>query len=104
MVHRGMLPRPRRHLDNRECRCRAQGAPQGSRNVGGGGLKRQPGGTGGILEGRGYCSGHGNGGTRRYVGTLPTATALMVTGQEDVEHNLGGEEGALLDGLHSGNG
>ena len=36
MVHCGMLPRPRRHLDNRECRRRAQGAPQGCQTVGGG--------------------------------------------------------------------
>ena len=38
VVHCGMLPRPRRHLNNRECRRRSQGAPHGRQTYGGGGL------------------------------------------------------------------
>ena len=30
VVHHWMLPRPQRHLDNRECRCRAKGAAPGN--------------------------------------------------------------------------
>ena len=102
MVHRGMLPRPRRHLDNRECRRRAQGALQGCQTVGGGGLQRQPSGAGGRPEGRRYRGGDGNGEFGRYVGSLPPTPALMVTGQEDVDHDLGGDGDAVLDGLQSG--
>ena len=91
-------------LEDRECRHRAQGAPQGRRTVGGGGLQCQSGGAGGRPEGREYRGGYGNRGTGRYVNALPPAPALMVPGQEDVEHYPGGEGGAVPDGLHSGDG
>ena len=35
VVHCGMLPRPRQHLDNREYRCRSQGAAPGRQTAGG---------------------------------------------------------------------
>ena len=104
MVHRGMLPRTRRQLNNRECRRRVQGARQGRQTVGGGGLQRQPSGAGGRPEGRIYCGGDRNGEFGRYVGALPPAPALMVTGQEDVEHDPVGDGGAVPDGLKYGDG
>ena len=79
-------------------------ASQGHQTVGGGGLQHQPSGTGGRSKGREYRGGHGNRGTGRYVGTLPPGPALMVPGREDVEHDPGGEGGAVLDRLHYGNG
>ena len=104
MVHRGMLPCPRRHLDNRECCRRAHGAPQGCRTVGGGGIQRQPSGAGGRPDGRRYCGGDGKGEFGRYVGSLPPPPALMATGREDVEHDPVRDVGAVLDGLKSGDG
>ena len=79
VVHHGMLPRPLGNLNNRECCCRAQRAPQGRQTVGGGGLQRQPSGAGGRPEGVGYRGGYGNRGTGRYVGALPPAPELMMT-------------------------
>ena len=35
MQHRGMLPRPQRHLNNRECHRRSQGAAPGRQTYGG---------------------------------------------------------------------
>ena len=105
MVHRGMLPCTRRHLNNREYRCRVQGACQGRLTVGGGGgLQRQPSGAGGIPEGRIYCGVDRNGEFGRYVGALPPAPALMVMGREDVEHDPVGDGGAVPDGLKSWDG
>ena len=51
---------------------------------------------------RGYYGSNGDRGTGRYVGTLPPVSALMVPGWEDVEHDPGGEGGAVPDGIHSG--
>ena len=93
---------PRRHLDARECRRRSQGAPQGRQAVGGGGLQCQPGGAGGRPEGIGYRGSYGNGGTGRYVGALPPVPALIVPGREDVEHDQGGEGGAVPGVINSG--
>ena len=104
MVHRGMLPRPRRNLDNRECRCRAQEATQGRQTAGGRGIQHQPSKTGGRPKGRGYCGHHGNGVTGRYVGALPPAMVLMVPVWGDVEHDPRGELGAVPDGLNPGGG
>ena len=104
MVHREMLTCPKQHLDDRECRCHAQGAPQGRQTVGGGRLQCQPGEAGGKPEGRGYCGVYGNRGTGRYVGALPPAPALMVPVQEDVDHGQGGEGFLVPDGPHSGDG
>ena len=39
-----------------------------------------------------------------YVGTLPTATVLMVLVQEDFEYDKGGEVGAVSYGLYTGDG
>ena len=95
---------PRWHLNNRECRCRAQEAPQGRRTVGGGWLLCQTFGAGGRLEGRGYRSGYGNGVNWGYVEALHLAPALMVTGREDVEYDPEGEVGEVPDGINSGYG
>ena len=101
MVHRGMLPQPQRHLVERECcRC-AQGAPPLRRTAGGRGFQHETVESGGQLEGREYRGGTGNGGTRGYVGALTTAPVLMVPVREDIDRDLGGEGGEVLDGLHS---
>ena len=57
-----------------------------------------------LPEGRGYCGRNGNRGTRVYVGALPPVPVLMVPGQEDMEYDLGGEDGKVPDGLHPGDG
>ena len=72
--------------------------------MGGGGLQRQPSGAGGIPEGRRYRGVDSNGDFGRYVGSLPPASELMVTGREDVEHDPVGDGGSVPDGLKSGDG
>ena len=90
MVHCGMLPRPPRHLDDREgCRS-AQGAPQGSRAAGGGRHERKLVGARGRPEGGGYRGDIGDGETQVHAGALPPATAPLVPGQEDVEYAVKG--------------
>ena len=104
VVHRGMLPRPRQHLDDRECRCRTKGAPPGRRTVGGVGFQSETFGAGGRPEGRRYGGGTGKEGNRGYVGAIPPSPALMVPGLEDMEHDPAGEGGEVPDGLHPGYG
>ena len=48
------------------------------------------------------CGGASDRETRGYIGALPHALKLMVTRQEDEEHDLGIEGGEVLDGLHPG--
>ena len=48
-----------------------------------------------------HCNSTGDGGPGRYAGTIPPAPARMVPGREDVEHDPGGEEGEVPNGLHS---
>ena len=79
-------------------------APPGCRTVGDGGYHCETVGAGGRPEGREYRGGIGNGGTQGYVSALPPAPALMVMGQEDMEHDLGGEGGEALYRLHPGDG
>ena len=79
-------------------------APHRCRTVCGRGLQRQPSGAKGRPEGRRYYGDHGNGGSGRYVGILPPVPKLMVPGRVDVEHDQGGEGGAVLDGLNYGDG
>ena len=56
------------------------------------------------MEGGGNCGGTNYRMVGGYVGPLPPATALMVPGQEDVEHGPGREGGEVSKGLHSGDG
>ena len=63
MVHRGMLSRPQRHLDNGEVRQSTKEPTQGSRAAGGGGSQHKPRGTIGIQESGGHCDDARNGGS-----------------------------------------
>ena len=100
MVHCWMLPRPRGHLVDRECCHRAQGTTLGRRTAGDRIFERETVGAGGRSE-EGRNSGSSDyGRSGGHVGTLPPATALMVTGQDDVEHGTGREGGEIPDGLH----
>ena len=95
-----MLPRPRRHLDDRECCCRAQGATPGRRASSGGRSECETVGARGISEGEGNIGSADYDRAGGHVGTLPTAPAPMVPGQEDVGHGLGREGGEVPDVLH----
>ena len=74
----------------------------GSQTAGGRRLQCKAIGAGGRPEGRGNCGGTGDGGPRGYVNALPPTPALIMAGREDVENYPGGEEGAVLNGLHYG--
>ena len=102
MVHCGVLPHPRRHLDNREgCRS-AQGALQESGAAGGGRPKHKFRGSGGRPE-RGRYSGYSrDGGTGGHGTALPPAAAPLVSGQEDVGNATEGTVGAVPDRLYPG--
>ena len=76
----------------------------GLQTAGGGRLQRKTVKSRGLPEGRGNQGGTGDGGNRGYVGVLPTVTALMVPGREDVEHDPRGEGGEVPDGLYPGDG
>ena len=102
MVHRGMLPRPRRHLDDREGRRSAQGAPQGSGASGGGRPQHKFCGTGGRPERGGHRGHFRDRGTGGHSTALPTATVPLVSGQEDVGHAMEGKVGAVPDRLYHG--
>ena len=103
-MHCGMLPRPQRHLGDRECRDCAQGAAPGRQTAGGGRLQRETVGSGGRLEGRVHHCRTGDRGTCGYVGALNFATLIMVLGWGNVDHNLGGKGGEVPNGLHTGDG
>ena len=107
MVHRGMLPRPRRHFDDREGRWSAQGAPQGIGAAGDGRPEHQRGGTWGCPEGGGYYGDTGDGGTGghgRHGGALSPTTAPLVPVREDVVYALKRKGGAVADRLYPGDG
>ena len=104
MVHRGMLPRPRRHLDDGEVRRSATNPTQGSGAAGGGGSQHKPRGTGGRQESGGHCSNAHNGGSQGHVATLPASGEKVVLGSEDVGDASEWKGGAVLDRLHTGEG
>ena len=54
VVHHWILPRPRRHLNDIECRRCAQGVAPGRRTYGGGRLEHDTGGVGERPEGNGH--------------------------------------------------
>ena len=89
-------------MNDRECHRRAQETPQGRQTVGGGGFQCETVGAIGRPEGIGYHGGTGDGSTRGYVSALPPALALLVPVREDMEHDLGGEGGEVLDVLYPG--
>ena len=101
MVHHRILPRPGQHLNDREFRCSALGIP-GIGSAGDRRRKCQPGGSIGRPERRVYYGNSDGGGVRGHVGPLPPATETMVPGREDMDHGPVGEEGAVPDGLNSG--
>ena len=100
VVHHWMLPRLQRHLDDRECCRRAQGAAPGRRTAGGGGFQHNADGSRKRTEGNGNRGGAGRRGNRRHGSALPPAPAQMGQGTEDVEHGQGGEGSLVPDGLH----
>ena len=72
----------------------------GLRTIGGGIFKCETVRDGGRLEGGVNCGSANYGRARGHVSPLPTATAPMVLGRENIEHGLSGEGGEVPDGLH----
>ena len=98
MVHHRMIPRPQRHLNNRECHNSAQRDPLGIRTAGGGIPKHKLRVDSGISEME-RDSGGGIGGN---FSPLHPVTTLLLPEKEDVEHGQSGEGGVVPDGLHPG--
>ena len=90
MVHHCMLSRPRRHLDDRECRRHDQGVALGHRTASGGGHQNGTVVSGERREGNGNRGGADGGGTRRHGSALPSAPAHMGQVTADMEHGPGG--------------
>ena len=90
MIHHWMLPHPRRNLDDRECRRRAQGAALGYRTASGGGPQHDTNGSREQLEGNGNRGSAIGGVTKIHGDALPSAPAQMGQRTEDMEHGMGG--------------
>ena len=98
--HFKVLHRPQKHLNDRECCCRSQGATPGRQTAGGRRSERETVGSGGISEGGGNSGSTDYGRDGGHVRKLTPAPANMVPGREDVEHSTGGEGGEVPDELH----
>ena len=84
MLHHQILPRPQRHLYDRECHRSAQGAPPGIGTSGGGILQFGLGtACGGAERGVG-CNGFDIKGIIIHARILPTALVPLVTGRKDM--------------------
>ena len=90
MVYHWMMPRPQRHLDDRYCRCHAQGVAPGRLTNGCGRPKYDADGTGKLQEGNGNHSSADGRGTRGHVRALLSVSTQMGQGTEAVEHVKGG--------------
>ena len=104
MVQCGMLPRPRRHLDDIEGRRSAQGAPQGSRASDSGRPQHKFRGNGGRPKRGGHRGHFRDRGTGGHGTSLPPVTALLVLVQADVGHATEGKGSAVPDKLYPGDG
>ena len=100
MVHHWMLPLPQQHLNDRECRRRAQGAAPGRLTAGGRRPKHDTDGEGERPEGNVHRGGTDGIRNRGYGNALPPAPMHTGTGKEDVDHGQRGEGSPVLDGLH----
>ena len=104
MVHRGSVHRPQGH-DNDGAGSGVDPEEATERGTDGGGqLQRRHRSTGGGLEGGGHCDGASNGRAGGHGAALLAARETMVSGPADVADDKEGTGGALIDGLHPGEG